>query len=40
MDALLQDLRYAVRGLRTSVPGSTLCLLAHRSDNQVIPNYD
>ena len=30
----------SVRGLRTSIAGSTLGLLAGRSDGQVIPNFD
>src|SRR5262249_45817219 len=30
----------SVRGLRASLPGSTLALLAARADGQVIPNYD
>jgi prepilin-type N-terminal cleavage/methylation domain-containing protein len=30
----------SVRGLRTSIPGSTLGLLAHRADGQPVPNYD
>jgi prepilin-type N-terminal cleavage/methylation domain-containing protein len=30
----------SVRGLKTSIPGSTLGLLAHRADGQPIPNSD
>lgn len=30
----------SARGLRNSVPGATLALLAQRSDGQTIPNYD
>jgi prepilin-type N-terminal cleavage/methylation domain-containing protein len=30
----------SVRGVRTSVPGSTLALLANKDDGQVIPSYD
>jgi hypothetical protein len=30
----------SVHGLRTTLPGSTLGQLAHRCDNQPLPNYD
>src|SRR5262249_24724540 len=30
----------SVRALKTSIPGTTLGLLAHRSDGNTIPNFD